>query len=238
MSRLPVVCITRSTPPRAAAAGRPRPVPPRRGRWRSAVVRRGRGVVTPLVLLALLLVGLAAPSGAGLSPRAVAAAPVPAGGPAAPAEVGPAAAGYHFHEADSESGLGFDVHEPFAEAVEVLGGMHVTGYPASAPFRGLDACVYQLFQVLALQSCPGVPVRPANTFEMLTDAGADPDLAALGIGMGESDGATSFVEAVRIRLGWLEDASIADRYLSQCGLGDAAAAIELCGLPMNHPEHH
>jgi hypothetical protein len=197
--------------------------------------RRARRLVVPLVALLALLGGLLAPAGPSPAEAQVAAASVRAG---IPAPQPPVPGARHFHEVLGEAGpgYGYDVREPFAGAVEALGGVYVTGYPASAPFQGTDTCVYQLFQVLALQACPDVPVRPANTFEMLADAGADADLASLGIGAGEPDGATSFDEAMRIRLGWLEDEAIADRYLSQCGAGSAVAAIERCGLPMNRPQ--
>ena len=58
----------------------------------------------------------------------------------------------------------------------------------------------------------------------------------LGVGGAERDAAASFGEAVGIRLDWLQDAAIRDRYLEQCGAGDPAAAIERCGLPMNRPQ--
>ena len=79
-------------------------------------------------------------------------------------------------------------------------------------------------------------MRLANTFEILEGAGADGVLLGLGVGSAEQDSAGSFVEAVGVRLGWLQEARIRDRYLQQCGGGDPGAAVERCGLPMNRPQ--
>ncbi len=105
----------------------------------------------------------------------------------------------------------------------------------SSPFPASDGCTYQAFQVLLLQQCPGQGVRLANTFEILQDAGVNPLLERAGVGPGAPDGSATFAEAVNTRLGWMEDASIHEHYLIQCGAGNAAAAIDLCGLPMNRP---
>ena len=134
------------------------------------------------------------------------------------------------------SALGFEVREPFLTPFLELGGPAVAGYPASAPFLEADGCLYQAFQVLLLQACPGAPVRLANTFEIMEAAGADGALLGLGVGSAEQDSAGSFLEAVGARLSWLQDAPIRDRYLQQCGDGDPGAAVERCGLPMNRPQ--
>ena len=135
-----------------------------------------------------------------------------------------------------DGGAGFEVREPFLSALGDLGGPAVAGYPVSAPFLDADGCTYQAFQVLVLQSCPGGPVRLANTFAILEQAGADAQLLGLGVGSPERDAAAGVVEAVGTRLGWLQEPAIRDRYLQQCGAGDAAVAVERCGLPMNRPQ--
>ncbi len=144
-------------------------------------------------------------------------------------------AGIHYRQTGAGTGLGYDVREPFLSRFTHLGGPPAAGYPVSAPFWGSDGCLYQAFQVTLLQRCGDLPVRLANTFQILEEAGADDRLELLGIGRGETDSATSFADAVRIRLTWLEDAAIRERYLSQCGNGDSEAAIQFCGLPMNRP---
>lgn len=144
--------------------------------------------------------------------------------------------GRHYRQTGSGTGLGYDVREPYFSRMLALGGPTSVGYPASVPFRSNDGCTYQGFQVMLLQSCPGFPVRLANTFQLLEEAGSDARLQELGIGTGEPDGSSSFEEAVGIRLSWLEDAAIRERFLSQCGDGDPAEAIQFCGLPMNRPQ--
>src|SRR5829696_5019952 len=96
-----------------------------------------------------------------------------------------------------DGGTGFEVREPFLSA---LGGPPVAGTPVSAPFLDADGCTYQAFQVLVLQGCPGGPVRLANTFAILEQAGADAQLLGLGVGSPERDAAAGFAEAVGIRL--------------------------------------
>jgi len=143
--------------------------------------------------------------------------------------------GIYYRQTGGGTGLGYEVREPFSSALQALGGPPVAGYPISVPFAGTDGCTYQAFQVLLLQACPGLDVRLANTFQILQEAGADGRLQQLGIGPGEDDHSRSFEEAVQIRLTWLTDPAIAERYLTQCGDGDAMVAVQRCGLPMNHP---
>src|SRR5688572_16694060 len=184
---------------------------------------RGARLLAIVLLVSLL---------AGLTPAYAAAQ----GFPEEPLVSGGQVVGRHFRQTAGESGLGFDVTKPFFTALQDLGGVELVGYPVSTQFVGVDGCLYQAFQVLLLQQCPGVPgVQLANTFQALADAGADGLLALQGIGAAEADGAASFDEAVAIRLSWLEDGTLRDRYLSQCGAGSIEWAIQVCGLPMNRP---
>jgi hypothetical protein len=145
-------------------------------------------------------------------------------------------AGRHYRQTGGETGLGFDVVEPFFSAMQDLGGVELAGYPISTPFIGADGCLYQAFQVLVLQQCPGtVGVQPANTFQTLEEAGVDGLLALHGIAPAEADGGNSFEESIAIRLAWLEDAALRERYLAQCGGGSFDAAVQRCGLPMSRP---
>src|SRR5829696_1630522 len=50
---------------------------------------------------------------------------------------------------------GYEVREPFLTALNELGGVTRAGYPVSAPFQGVDGCIYQDFQVVLLQQCAG-----------------------------------------------------------------------------------
>jgi hypothetical protein len=189
----------------------------------------------PGVRLALLVL-LALGPVAGLA-RPLSVAAQTAGGALEEPVVGPdgSVLGRHFRQTGDGSALGFDVRAPFLQPFLAIGGGPSAGYPISVPFLGADACAYQAFQVVLLQRCGDGDVRLANTFEILQDAGVDPQLDRLGIGPGESDPSATFDEALLARRGWLEDAAIRDRYLSQCGGGDYAAAVGYCGLPMNHP---
>lgn len=195
-----------------------------------------------LVTLCLLWTALAsgifaapAPQGAVAEPGGVQ-EPVQASADEPLVDASGAVVGHHYRQTGGGTGAGYDLREPFFSASSELGGISVIGYPASAPFRGADGCTYQIFQVLLLQDCPGQVVRLANTFQILEGAGADPQLEALGIGRGWADGATSLAEATRIRLSWLEEPAIFDRFLTQCGAGDPEAAVQRCGLPMNPPQ--
>ncbi|MBI3974744.1 MAG: hypothetical protein HY332_25995 [Chloroflexi bacterium] len=176
----------------------------------------------------------------------------PAAVPAASAEPLEITGGRHFTEAGGGTGRGFDVrdhHEAafgeaqFWSAIQALGDVDVAGYPASRPFSRTDGCVYQLTQAVALQSCPGAGVRLANTFEILEKAGRDAWLYAqkqIPRPIAD-DGSTSFEEAVQIRLGWLTNPEIGDRFFraphsSVAANWTAADAINLYGLPMSRPE--
>ncbi|MDQ3702814.1 MAG: hypothetical protein M3442_18090, partial [Chloroflexota bacterium] len=143
--------------------------------------------------------------------------------------------GRHYRQTGDGATLGFDVRAPFFDRLIGLGGPSVTGYPVSIPFRASDGCDYQALQVVLLQQCAGQDVRLANSFEIMQDAGVDAQLEQAGIGPATPDASATFEEAVRTRMGWMEDAAIRERFLTQCGAGDAAAAIALCGLPMNRP---
>ncbi len=94
--------------------------------------------------------------------------------------------GRHFRQTGDGATVGFDVRPPFWEALGALGGAPAAGYPISVPFLGTDGCAYQVFQVVLMQRC-GEAVILANTFEILQEAGADPQLDRLGIAPGEED---------------------------------------------------
>src|SRR5262245_35214855 len=131
--------------------------------------RRGKGArgrrpwAAPLVLgvLAYLLLLSGGPGG------------WPAGAQQAPegedVVQGGVTVGRFYPLAGEGSTLGYEVREPFLSPFLDLGGPGVAGFPVSAPFLERDGCAYQAFQVLLLQSCPGSPVRPANTFEILEE---------------------------------------------------------------------
>ena len=128
-------------------------------------------------------------------------------------------------------------------AFQQFGGVPALGYPASRRFS-LGGFVYQATQAALLQwrSDQG-SVALGNTFELLQDAGRDGWLKEQkGIPAPIiSDGSTGYDDAVRIRLSWLTEPAIRDRFLQNPNPASRQAwgereAISLYGLPMSRPE--
>ncbi len=129
---------------------------------------------------------------------------------------------------------------PFYSAFLRLGGVAVLGYPVSRRFY-LDTFTCQAMQGGLLQYLPDTAeVVLANTFELLSRYGYDDWLYDRGIPRPAADGAGSFDEAVQIRLNWLTDPAIAERYLAPppgwTGQWTVQDAINRYGLPMSRPE--
>jgi len=129
---------------------------------------------------------------------------------------------------------------PFYSAFLRLGGVAVLGYPVSRRFY-LDSFTCQAMQGGLLQYLPDTAdVVLANTFELLSRYGYDDWLYDRGIPRPATDDAGSFEEAVQIRLSWLTDAAIAQRYLAPppgwTGQWTVQDAINRYGLPMSRPE--
>ncbi len=171
-----------------------------------------------------------------------------AGGPA-PAQ--PLPAGRHFWQATGVVGQGFDVRDlhdtPAGPALfwmlfQEHGGAAVLGYPVSRAFLGRDGCVYQVFQWVVLQACPGQGTRFANTFELLTVAGLDPWLLAVhDIPVPRAGEALTFDDAVAERIAWLRDPVLRAVYFrapaGHTGPWSVLDAINFYGLPTSHPRH-
>ncbi len=128
-------------------------------------------------------------------------------------------------------------------AFQQLGGTTALGYPASRRFT-LGGFVYQATQAALLQWRPDQgSVALGNTFELLQDAGRDAWLKEQkGIPAPiANDGSSGYDDAVRIRLSWLTETAIRDRFLqnpnpaSRQPWGEREA-ISLYGLPMSRPE--
>jgi len=154
--------------------------------------------------------------------------------------------GHYYTQAGAGKGgytIADDGGMAFWTAFQRLGGTGTLGYPASRRFV-LDGLVYQATQAALLQWRPdqGTAVL-GNTFELLQRAGKDDWLyGAKGIPRPiADDGAASFDEAVRIRLGWLTEPAIRDRYFANPNPAvfrswSQADSIQLYGLPMSKPE--
>ena len=154
--------------------------------------------------------------------------------------------GHYFTQAGGGGG-GFTIADDdglrFWSAFQQLGGSHALGYPASRRFNK-DGFVYQLTQAGMLQhrSDQG-SVTLGNTFELLQEAGRDAWLRdSKGIPLPiTNDGSTSFADAVQIRLGWLSEPAIRERYMQNPNPASGRAwterdAMDLYGLPMSRPE--
>ncbi|MBI2939612.1 MAG: hypothetical protein HYY04_04170 [Chloroflexi bacterium] len=124
-----------------------------------------------------------------------------------------------------------------------LGGVPTLGYPISQRYVGPGGFVYQAFQRGVLQWRPEAGVAYlANTFEQLTEAGHDGHLAGLGIPEPIRDDGSSgnWPRARAIRLGWLTEPAIRQRFLANpnpSAIRDWSEdrAIELYGLPASRP---
>lgn len=129
---------------------------------------------------------------------------------------------------------------PFYRGYLALGGVAQLGYPVTRRFY-LDGFTCQGMQGGLLQYLPDSnTVVLANTFELLSRYGRDDWLFSLGIPRPiRDDGASSFDEAVQIRLAWLTNAAIAERYLAPppdwTGAWGSADAVNRYGLPMSQP---
>ena len=126
--------------------------------------------------------------------------------------------GHHYRQAAGVEGAGYEVRNAgpvrWWDAYRRLGGPAMLGYPVARPYRG-DGFHYQALQLGLLQSSDGEsPVQPANVLEMLDRAGlAEWLLHFKGVPLPiEDDGGRSFDESVRIRLDWLTDDPIRDKF--------------------------
>jgi plastocyanin len=154
--------------------------------------------------------------------------------------------GHYYTQAGAGAGgyaIGDDDGIRFWTAFQQLGGTASLGYPASRRFT-LGGFTYQATQAALLQWRPDQGATAlGNTFELLQDAGRDAWLRdSKGIPLPiASDGASTFEEAVQVRLGWLTEPSIRERYLQNPNPASRSAwterdTIALYGLPMSRPE--
>jgi hypothetical protein len=161
-----------------------------------------------------------------------------------PAQDYPLPTGRFFnHTGGGPASMGFAIQDdggrPFWSAFQQLGSVEALGYPASREFQGQDGFTYQVTQGGLLQWDPATQtVRLANIFEILEQAGTDDLLYLRGIPRPiKNDGSRSFAEAVQVRLSWLTNEKIRERYLNNpIEPGNALVSMQLYGLPMSRPE--
>lgn len=119
-----------------------------------------------------------------------------------------------------------------------LGGAAILGYPISRVYRDSDGFSYQLFQRALLQWRPEANAAVfANILDQMSQAGADPTLALLGIPSPIADDGSQgdFAVAVRTRLGWLTQPQIRASFLAAGPTGDPREAMQRYGLPTSLP---
>ena len=193
-----------------------------------------RGLCALLLGLVLLLAG---PGG------------VMAGGGQGPAQ--PLAAARHVRQAAGVGGQGFDVRDLpdtpagpalFGTMFQEYGGAAGLGAPISRAFLGRDGCVYQTFQRVVFQACPGQGTRLTNTFELLTAAGMDPWLLVVhDIPAPREGAAVAFDDVIAERIAWLRDPAIRAVYFQApagvTGPWSVLDAINYYGLPTSQPRH-
>lgn len=128
-------------------------------------------------------------------------------------------------------------------AFQQLGSTPTLGFPASRRFL-LNGFTYQATQAALLQwrADQGGAVL-GNTFELLQEAGKDDWLEHVkGIPRPiANDGSTSYDDAVRVRMAWLSDPALRQRYLVNPNPASRQPwtereSIQLYGLPMSRPE--
>ncbi len=128
----------------------------------------------------------------------------------------------------------------FFTMFQALGGAAVLGYPLASPFAdSITGDMYLVLQraVLVWHESTG-QTSVANALELLDNAGLELWLFHRGIpGAIKDDGGSTFEESRAIRLSWLTDQEIADRFLQNpLDPGNLEASILLYGLPMSRPE--
>ena len=155
--------------------------------------------------------------------------------------------GRFFTQTGGGTGRGFRVVDDqvrFWSEYQRLGGLATLGYPSSRRYVGADGFTYQVFQRGILQWRPEVnQAYLANTFDQLTAAGQDSQLASLGIPLPIADDGSqgNWSVARQTRLGWLSEASIARAFRANpnpSAINDWSLdrAIELYGLPASLPQ--
>jgi hypothetical protein len=155
--------------------------------------------------------------------------------------------GGHFYTQTGGGSGGFAIGDDdgmrFWSTFQQLGASNTLGFPASRRFV-LNGFIYQATQAALLQwRSDQNAVLLGNTFELLQDAGRDGwlrDVKGIPAPIA-NDGSASFEQAVQIRLGWLTEPAIRDRFLQNPNPGGARPwserdAIDLYGLPMSRPE--
>lgn len=128
----------------------------------------------------------------------------------------------------------------FYSVFKALGGVGSLGYPISFAYtEPINGDMHMPLQrgLLVWHKATG-EISLANVFELLDNAGLEQWLYDRGIPRAiKDDGGESFQESRDIRLSWLTDQGIYERFLANPLVpGNIEFSILLYGLPMSHPE--
>jgi hypothetical protein len=156
--------------------------------------------------------------------------------------------GRFYTEAGGGDGLGFPImnnaNGAFWTAFQALGGTNALGYPASLPYQD-GGFTYQAVQGALLQWRPDLNTAVlANTFEQFSAAGLDAVLLQerqIPLPISDDGSNGNYQQAVTIRLSWLTDSGIAQRFYANPNPAvfktwSRDDAIQRYGLPMSMPE--
>ena len=128
----------------------------------------------------------------------------------------------------------------FYTVYQTLGGATALGYPVASPYTDADTGdMYVPLQrgLLVWHKATG-QISLANVFELIDNAGHEQWLFDRGIPRPiKDDGGSTFSESRAIRLSWLTDQGISERFMQNPLVpGNVEFSILLYGLPMSQPE--
>ena len=154
--------------------------------------------------------------------------------------------GRHYTQGFAGSGAGYDVRNRglarWWDAFRRLGGAEILGHPLSRPFAA-GGFEYQLFRYGLLQWwVASSRLVPANVMEVIDEAGYTGWLLdARNVPRPvEDDGSQSYSDAVRIRIGWLENEAIRGAFHANLAPVNRLTwtltdSLQRWGLPMSRP---
>ena len=163
----------------------------------------------------------------------------------APATAAQPAQGFYSEASGYGAGFGYTIANvpggpQFYTVFRELGGPAVLGYPVSAPFEDTSSGdMYLPLQRALLHWHSGAgEVSLANVLELIDAVGLELWLYHRGIPAAiEDDGGSTFAESRAIRLSWMTDQGIYERFLQNALVpGNIEFSIFLYGLPMSRPE--
>ena len=153
--------------------------------------------------------------------------------------------GFYSEVSGYGEGFGFTIDNivggpQFYSVFQALGGVTALGYPVSSAFADAETGdMYMPLQrgLLVWHRATG-EITLANVFEILDNVGLEQWLFDRGIPRAiMDDGGSNFAESRAIRLSWLTDQGIYEKFMQNpLDPGNLEFSILLYGLPMSRPE--